>query len=128
MGTPTSTFAIDKQIVQTLSIDLKETKKLLFKALNQNSELASMLDGRNEFFGDTNGEVHLVTVDKHSIKLFPNGKGSFQADFDISYYFGCSDQNTSREESMSMDFEIDIANSEIKIIGENLPEREPDNY
>lgn len=102
-------------------------ENLLYDDLEKHKQnLIGLLDGY--IYKDTRGNVYDLTIEKETVVVDIHGNGGFIVLFDVHYYFGCIDQNKIDEEQMYMTININLSTGVAKICGEDIQEREPDEY
>lgn len=105
----------------------EERYELLIKE-DIESDIESLL-GNYDHFIDTTGEVFGVEIMEGEINA--KGVGYLYVEYQVEYYYGCADQNTTTEEEMNIDVTINLSTGEITLVGEerqDRQEREPDDY
>ena len=123
---PKANFELNPVVIDAIRNNTHDHIQLLCDELNNHPDIVTSLHGFDAFWDGTYGEVHQVEIDPDSVQITSKWKGSFNAEFEVSYFFSCDDLNSSRDESMTFEFEIDIVSGEILIEGEEVEERSPD--
>ena len=92
------------------------------------TEIESLLANYDHYL-DTTGEVCGVEIIDGEINS--KGIGYLSVEYQVDYYYGCTDQNTTTEEEMTIDVSLNLSSGEIILTGEDRQdrqEREPDDY
>jgi hypothetical protein len=71
--------------------------------------------------GDVSYSISDLEVDEE-------GQGYMIVDYTIHIYSGCRDMVLDEESDLTVNIAIDLESGEALLTGEEIPEREPDNY
>lgn len=74
------------------------------------------------------GSVEMMEIDLDSIIIDEKGNGGFKVRYAINIHYGCSDIDIYLDKSMSININTDIISQKAILIGEYIPEREPDDF
>jgi hypothetical protein len=74
------------------------------------------------------GSVEKVEIDLDSIMIDEKGNGRFKVKYAINIHYGCSDIDTDLDKSMFITINTDMDSQKAILMGEYIPEREPDDF
>jgi hypothetical protein len=74
------------------------------------------------------GKVHNLRIDKSTVVFDAEDLGNFIAKFNINFTHGCQDLTYDEDATMKIAFRVDRPNSKAEFIGEEMLEREPDEF
>lgn len=101
-------------------------KYLLLEFLRQQN--ASLLRLVGDYYYSSRGKVHELNVGEEII-FINDLSGSFTVCFNVNFTNGCQDLTYDHEDQlMVMKFLLDVEHSVIHVSGEDVPEREPDEF
>lgn len=72
------------------------------------------------------GRVYDVQIDDNSLTQFSEQKLQFRVLYKIGHFNACADKDTSETAGMKIILEVDQEEGRAQLIGEYIPEREPD--
>jgi len=124
---PTITLQLPPILINKIINKVSGYKDSIYEFLDSNDDLTSMFYGCYDFFKDIRGEVISVQIDKDNFFMDKNNGGSFHANLNIEYNYGCDDLDEQDDDSMEMIFTILPQTGEILIEGEEIPERDDQN-
>ncbi|RYD93045.1 MAG: hypothetical protein EOP54_19830 [Sphingobacteriales bacterium] len=92
---------------------------------NHKYTLASML---TSYHWDERGIVYGLEIDEKSISIDKYGQGSFIVKYGINIHYGCSDKDIELDKHMIVTINTDLNAATTTLTGENVIEREPDDF
>jgi len=125
---------------ESVNIDLsEETLNLLNNNNNDSNTIDSLYEELTNIHKDKicslltgyceeRGVVYNFKIEKETLNIDNLGKGSFSVNYDINIYSGCKDMNHDKEAQMEIEIIINLTNGSADLIGEDKPERDPDEY
>lgn len=90
---------------------------------NYLSDIESLLN-RYDHYAGTHGDICNAEI----VEVFTGDDLGINVNYEVFYYFGCADQDTTSEEYMTIDIVVDYKNQTATLTGEDRAEREPDEY
>ena len=101
-------------------------KELLIAKLNENLEkIRLMISG---YFFLERKRIYNLTIDEESVSMNEAGNGTFRVNFTIGILDGCADIDRSQLDDMLVSISTNLQTGEILLLGENIPERQPDDF
>jgi len=67
-------------------------------------------------------------IDHSSLDLDNQGVGLFRVDYIVHKYSGCKDKDLDEEHEMTVNVVVNLTTHEATLLGENIPERDPDEF
>ncbi|TZF84102.1 hypothetical protein FW774_11725 [Pedobacter sp. BS3] len=69
-----------------------------------------------------------ITIDKSSLYIDGQGRGSFIVHYTIGLFNACADLDYTDDAKMTVEFAVNPESGEVALTGEYIPEREPDEF
>lgn len=119
--------ALSNSHLNALVEDGNDQREMLAGVLHENeSTILNLLSG---YYFQKRGKVHSLTIDQDHIQFKNKTSGSFTTTFHVNYNNGCQDLNYDIEnERMTIQFKLDTTNKMLELFGEEVPERDPDEF
>jgi len=96
----------------------------LYTIISSNEpDFKTMLGG---YYYDSKGSVERIKLKTGSLELFSDHSGMFYVHYFVNYHMGCSDISYDDRQEMKIAFEIDTQRKVMKLVGERIPLRGPD--
>jgi len=118
---------------QELTIDLNFGVLEEFQKSSEKNGLTDILrkfepliDLLNNYYYETKGKIRSVKVLDDSVNFVDKISGFFKLEFSVNYTNGCQDLNYDDRQSMVINFKINFEDATLKLEGEEIREREPD--
>lgn len=122
----TQTITISKIILETIIGDSHERLRVIGNELaKQQDNICSLL---TSYHWEERGKVHAIEIDDSSIKVDKNGEGHFTVKYGTNIHYGCSDRDINSDNMMTISIKVNLQTGSTLLTGENIPDREPDNY
>jgi hypothetical protein len=121
-----ASIEISKWLVDSFQVHEADHGMLLSNELEQHLEvIENLLLGYH--YAEA-GKVSHVKVEQDSIIFNKRTSGSFIAEYKTYFAMACSDKGYSNDNKMSVEFQIDLQNKKMRLLGEELQERLPDDF
>lgn len=120
------TLKLSEETIDRLKDDSELNHKYLYEDLITNlEEIRLMITGY--FFVDRK-RVYDLIIEKSSLVINQQGKGKVTVRYTLGMLDGCSGIDKSQEDSMNISINTNLEAGEVLLVGENFPEREPDDF
>jgi len=96
---------------------------LIAKLKEQESSILEMLVS---YHYESRGQVSDLLFE--DVTFHDPFSGTFKINYKVNYFVGCSDINFDEKASMTFYFKVDMASHTLELLGENIPERGPDEF
>lgn len=122
-----SAITLSDSLLKALTENSNKAPEIVNEVLQENkSEILNLLSG---YYFQKRGKVHKLSFDEEHLKFDDNTSGSFMASFHVNYNNGCQDLNYDIEnERMTIRFKLDMTKKILELFGEEVPERDPDEF
>ena len=112
--------------IEAIQYHLENKEELLLVELK--SKEFSIEEMLNNYYYGEKGKVFNHSVEKDSIQFRDATTGTFTIQYSINYSNGCQDISYNEKDKRAINFEIDLGKGTMKLIGEYIPERMPDEF
>jgi hypothetical protein len=121
-----TTFEVSDEFIAAFLQNQVNKKALLLREMKRKeSFLEAML---NAYHYSEKGKVHDPRVESDSILFNAARSGTFKITYGVVFTNGCQDLTHLDNDNKQIDFEIFPDRRMIKLSGENIPERLPDEF
>jgi len=117
-------FEISALVIESLKAGLVGADDTLLNELLSNQKQVEDLLISYHF--RSRGRVYNVRIDKPVLN--DDGSGFFNVRYSIGHFNACADVDTSEDERMKIQFEVNLQTGILFLVGEFIPEREPDEF
>lgn len=80
------------------------------------------------YYYEGKGAVEQIQLKKGSLVQVDENSGIFSVNYTVYYHAGCSDVSYTDRQEMKITFEIDFGRKAMKLAGERIPLRAPDEF
>jgi hypothetical protein len=98
---------------------------MILELARHNEALRNLLIG---YHYAERGQVCNLLYKEGSLEFETGLTGSFTVEYGTDYFMACSDQSYNNRNKMVIGFKICIENNTLRLFGEEIPERTPDEY
>lgn len=119
-------IALSKKAIDALENVQEIRKELLLSDLENN--VTSITQMLSNYYFESRGRVFDLKIEENSIFFEDQLTGHLKIHFSLNYFMGCQDLTYDDKGSMKIQFKVNPQDKIIKLIGEDIRERDPDQY
>jgi acid phosphatase class B len=120
------TIGISPRFLAAVAAERDEKLAVITEELEHHIDEVSAL--LTSYHWNERGVVHSVLISRESIQMDSSGMGQFKVSYGVNIHYGCSDIDIELSKTMLIGIHINLQTGEALLIGEDIPEREPDSF